>query len=431
MASTILSSNHNVSTINFVAGMSDPGEMIACGYLPQLRRNSGENDADYQARITPLVAVLSQEDQDRIMGAAIRRANLDNSNGRVAVACVRVPAWHGLGVLVDGDPTTAEMIRHAGLDWAVQQWELTAWNPADPDVQVDVASRRANVRSDTKAVLGVVGDGYTPLQNAEAFSFLDDLARDGSAKWETAGAIDGGKRVWVMARMDSFDVVPGDEVKPYMLVFNGHDGTTAVRVMPTSVRVVCQNTANQAMSKGDCRKLTIRHSGSLKSRVDDARKCLGIVAKQTTAWRHEAEALTRVSLRDTQVTEYFEQFFPRKVRPAANIDGANVLDMILNQSSQSREIVADLIEGHFAETERIARQNAKILDQIVSNFHNETNTMPGVEGTAYAAYNAVSEYADHQARHRTADSRLNSAWFGAGAELKAEAWQSALAFTAK
>lgn len=426
---SIISQNHDLGSINFVAGMSDPGEMIRCGYRPELRRQSNESDADYANRIRPLVMALPAKERDIILTAAIRRLNADTSNGRVAVVSVREVPWHSLGTVLDTSLPRDEMQVHAGQQWMVEQWLLTASQNGET---IPVDMRVANVRSDTRAVLGVVGNNYKPFQNGEMWELLDELSKDGSATWETAGSLDGGCKVWVLARMDSFDVVPGDQIKPYALVYNSHDGSTALRVQPTTVRVVCQNTANQALRGADSRKLSIRHSQSMKGRVNEAKDCLGIVGKYNDEFRGQAAAMCRKLMKETEVTEFLQEWYPTRVKPRKDTiptDGASLLDSILNGQQQRKAIVADLLESHYAETERIARANQRILDQIVENFHNASNVMPGVEGTAWACYNAVSEYVDHGKNYRSDDARLNNVWFTGGNEVKQEVFAAALNLT--
>lgn len=84
-APTVVSEQHDLSCINWVAGLSDPGEMFRCGYLPEIRRQDGEQDAEYAERIRPIVMALPKHERDKIMGAAIRRAGLDVSTGKIAV----------------------------------------------------------------------------------------------------------------------------------------------------------------------------------------------------------------------------------------------------------------------------------------------------------------------------------------------------------
>ena len=418
---TILSENHDISSINFVAGLSDPGEMIRCGYLPQLRRHANEADREYAERIRPMVMALSKGDRDRIMGAAIARAGLDTSNGRVNVFVAGESAWHALGINVESAVSTIEAIKLAGLDWQVEQRKLTAWKIGT--MEFDIPDKVANFRSDTGAYLATVGSNWKPLQNHEAFSFMDEVLESGGAHWETAGSLAGGKRVWMLAQLNnSFDVVPGDEVKAYGLICMGHDGSMAIRVMPTTERVVCANTLNAAMTKADERKLCIRHGLSMKGKVEAAKQCLGIVSKRIDTFAEEARGLAGRHMRGQEVREYYERFFPTQVKPTANVDGASLLDQVLSNSNE--ELVADLLAGHYAETERIAKRNAVILEHLLENFEDKSNSIPGMAGTAWAAFNGLSELVDHK-EYRSADARMHNVVFGSGDQLKQQAFAAA------
>src|SRR3990167_966436 len=113
----VVSENHDLDGINWVAGLSDPGEMVRCGYLPEIRRLANEQDEIYAERIRPIVMALPKTERDQIMGSAIKRASLDTSNGRINVMVAGKAPWHGLGVNVDKATTSAEAIKFAGLDW--------------------------------------------------------------------------------------------------------------------------------------------------------------------------------------------------------------------------------------------------------------------------------------------------------------------------
>jgi phage/plasmid-like protein (TIGR03299 family) len=223
-------------------------------------------------------------------------------------------------------------------------------------------------------------------------------------------------------------------VNPYVLLTNGHDGTRALRMIPTSVRVVCNNTLNLAMgrsTKGG--GFTLHHSKNLQARVEDARSKLGIIVERVDTFQEEIQALARHSLKETEVTDYFHKLFPVKSKKPAAIDTGRILDQILDATAAKRDLVDELLAGNVAEQSRAEKRNEAILEQIMVNFHNSTNTMPGVEGSAWAAYNAVSEWADHQKAVRgksewdKADNRLNSIWFGSANQVKQEAYQNALA----
>jgi phage/plasmid-like protein (TIGR03299 family) len=349
---------------------------------------------------------------------------IDESAGRAACFTAGEPAWHGLGINIANAVTARQAIILAHLDWKVEKRKLFAHWGGD-GASLEVSNWFATMRSDTNAVLGVVSGQYRVLQNVDAFSFMDEAIQEGAAMWETAGALNGGKRVWMLARIPkSVKAMKGDEVNPYALLCNGHDGGLAVHIMATTVRVVCNNTLNLALSKAEGKELWVRHSQSLKGKIELAKRHLGIIGMRAGEFEKQAQALARVSMKGTQVSGYVEKFFPTKMKPNFT-DGAALLESITNGQQARSDVVRDLLAGHYAETERIAKRNQGILEQILTNFENDP-----ARGTAWGAYNAVSEYADHQKRYESADTRLNSAWFGAGNDLKQEAYTAALALAA-
>lgn len=316
---------------------------------------------------------------------------IDTTTGRPAVFTTGTPAWHRLGVTVTDAQTSAEAIKLAGLDWNVEQWPLFA---RQGDAERAVSDRVANVRTDTNAVLGVVSPGYRPFQNREAFEFFDAVVQERLAVFETAGSLKGGRHVWMLARLpQTLRAAPDDEVRPYVLLTNAHDGSRALRMIPTTVRVVCANTLHLALSgAGVAEGLTVYHSESLPRRVQEARDKLGIITRRVEEFGGQLATLARRQLTEAELTAYF----------------------------------VGLVK------DRSERQLKRLLEQLLDNFNHATNTLPGVRGSAWAALNAVSHYTDHQARvvgrdeQQRADGRLFGQWFGSGAAMKAQAFTAAL-----
>jgi phage/plasmid-like protein (TIGR03299 family) len=366
---------------------------------------------------------------------------IDTTAGTAAVFVTGTPAWHRLGRIIAEAATSAEAIRLAGLDWTVEQWPVLACGPATTEEPAGryapCAGTVANVRMDTGAVLGVVSTGYRVFQNAEAFDFLDAIVGDGLARYETAGALKGGRRVWLLARMPREVRVAGDDVvHPYLLLTNSHDGSLALRMIPTTVRVVCQNTLNLALGRARGGEgLTIRHRDSLDGRVQEARSKLGILTQRVERFGEEARQLAACPLTDRQARDYFEQFFPtRPAAPAAPspVPTEGLLDAILEAQQGQTALVDELLANHREEQTRTERRNARILEGLLEGYHSPANAQLGIAGTAWAAYNAVSGWADHESTVRgrseleRADNRLNSIWFGSANELKQDAYAAAL-----
>jgi phage/plasmid-like protein (TIGR03299 family) len=357
---------------------------------------------------------------------------IDETTGQAAVFVMGEAAWHKLGKIISSAVSSDQAIKLAILDWLVEKQAMFLGNGNK------VPGRFANVRSDTGAVLGVVGKGYQVCQNKDAFNFMDSLVGDKLAMFETAGSLDSGKRVWMLARIPKeLKAAKSDIVKPYLLVTNGHDGSHAVKILLTSVRVVCNNTLNLALGNGRT-GFSIFHNTKLEAKVEQARKVLGIVIEQVDRFQEQMQALAARSLKQTEVTQYFQQLFPTKpavpahLRKVEKVQTEGLLDSILSGHSAKSEMVRELLAGDQENQKQDHDRNAKILEQIMANYENRTNTLPGIKGSAWAAFNAVSEYADHQkwVTGKTdadkANNRLKSVWFGQANEIKQEAYSAAV-----
>ena len=215
---------------------------------------------------------------------------------------VRETPWHGLGRIVMDAPASREALELAGLDWRVESRNIYSGTGAM------IPGYRANVRSTDDAVLGVVSERYCIVQNEEAFQFTDDLLGEG-VTYETAGSLQGGKKVWMLAKLPEKYIIAGDEVTPYLVFFNSHDGSSGVKVAMTPVRVVCQNTLNLAL--GTAKRIwTARHTENVLLRVQDARETLQLANGYMTELGKGIHELTTIKLSDRKVQEFINEFFP-------------------------------------------------------------------------------------------------------------------------
>ena len=158
---------------------------------------------------------------------------------------VRETPWHGLGTKVMEAPTSKRALELAGLDWKVVQ------EPIYTENNELIEGYKANVRDVDRKILGVVTDRYKIIQNEEAFAFTDELLGEG-VRYETSGSLQGGKKVWILARMPQEYIISGERISPYLLFSNTHDGSGAIKVALTPIRVVCNNTLNlkSGLTKG-------------------------------------------------------------------------------------------------------------------------------------------------------------------------------------
>ena len=217
----------------------------------------------------------------------------------------RFVPWHELGTPVEEAPTSADALRLAGLDWEVVQKPIFVEKfEASPEVP----GWKANIRSSDNTVLGIVTDRYKIVQNKEAFDFTDSLIGNGDVHYETAGSLRNGKTVWLLAQMPSVSIL-GDQVDPYICFSNSHDGSGAIKVCMTPIRVVCNNTLNMAL-KSATRCWSTRHIGDIASKMEEARETLSMANKYMTALSKEADHLANEKITEEQIAKILDEIFP-------------------------------------------------------------------------------------------------------------------------
>jgi len=214
---------------------------------------------------------------------------------------VREVPWHGLGTCVQEAPTSADALRLAGLDWNVIQ------KPIQVCGGKKIPNMKANVRDSDGSVLGVVSDSYSIVQNTDAFAFTDSLI-DGEVRYETAGSLNNGKRIWLLAKMPEVQVV-GDAVDPYLCFSNTHDGSGAIKVCMTPIRVVCNNTLNIALNSA-VRKWSTRHIGNLDEKMAEARVCLELAGSYMDGLATYADHMANTRVTDDQLQKILDEMFP-------------------------------------------------------------------------------------------------------------------------
>ena len=299
------------------------------------------------------------------------------------------PAWHGLGTNVLDAPNSEAAIKLAGLHWTVSK--VTAAAKVNGNY-LESPDFHATVRDDNGFILGYVTDKYHAVQNWEAFDFMDGLNQDGIVKYESAGSLRGGRVVWLLARMGSImEVAAGDAIQPYVLFSTSHDGTAAVNVMPTNVRVVCANTLRAALGRYGT-GISFKHDGTVQERLAAAKDAIKLSQGSVASQFEKAQALVKTKFDKTA----FQQF----------VDG--------------------ILPEPPAEAKRPALR-LKAREHIAWNFYsNPRQNLPGIERSAWAAYNAVSEFADHNGRFRSDESRFVSVMEGGADQLKQLAFDKAL-----
>lgn len=287
---------------------------------------------------------------------------------------VRQKPWHyeltkDRCKIIQEAPNSKEALIAAGLDWTVEQ------TPVFMDDGTEIKNYKANVRSDDKTVLGIVTDRYKIVNNVDAFSFTDALVgetEDGVVRYETAGSLNGGKRVWLLAKMPTKKVLD-DEVEPYMVFSNSHDGTGAIKICMSPVRVVCANTLNLALNTAQ-RSWSTKHIGNMEDKLEEARHCLGMASIYMDALNNEADRLANIKLDYEQINEILDQMFP-----------------VTEKDSD--------------------RKRANV--QKVKDNYSICYFMPDIEkfrGTAWAGVNAMADMIGHSAPNRNTANYEENRW---------------------
>lgn len=283
--------------------------------------------------------------------------------------------WHGLGREIKQCPTSDEAIKVAGLDWDVIPMPIYDGNGRE------LKGYKVNQRSSDGKNLGVVTDRYKIVQNREAFAFTDALLGEG-VTYETAGSLDSGKRVWMLARMEGTEIAE-EQVDPYLVFTNSHDGKGAVRVACVPIRVVCQNTLNLALSKAS-RHWTCAHKGDIQGKLDEARYTLASADRYMTALEEEFGELKLKKVTETQVKDMTNKLLEIEFSNLFNkaVKTGKILDFKAMAQQQKFE-------------EKLNRKRNDIL-----NIYFDKPDLRGTEYSAFRFVNAVSDYATHTTDHK-------------------------------
>lgn len=264
----------------------------------------------------------------------------------------REKPWHGLGTYVSEAPTSAEALELAGLNWKVVQKNVYT------DSGRMIPEYKVNVRDSDDRVLGIVSDRYRVVQNDEAFAFTDELLGKG-VRYETAGSIFNGRKIWLLAKLPDDYVIAGDKVSPYLVFSNTHDGTGSVKVAITPIRVVCNNTLNLALNTAK-RSWSMNHIGNIHDRMQEATKTLLYAERYMESLSIEIDSLIHRKITYKEVSDYIEQLIPMK---------ADISDIA-------------------------AKNVVKMRNDIKSRYYDAPD-LSGMGNNAYRLINAVSDFATH------------------------------------
>ena len=306
--------------------------------------------------------------------------NIENRNGKNSIAYTGETPWHRLGQKINQAFDAQTALNQAGLDFTVEKIGLQTID-GQP-----IANKFGLRRTDTKDVLGFVTDFYKPLQNREAFSFFDGIFGKNKARYEVAGVLGKGEKIWLLAKLPGdFSVIGSDTLGKYLLLTNGHDANEPVRAKFTPIRVVCQNTLNAAL-RGTESEVRIQHIGKVAEKLEIAGKLM----KQAGIYFDDIQSVFSGFAKQQLTGKSLRQY-------AVRVIGGDKVQSFEDLASIGQKTVNRIEELH--ETGR-------------------GSDIKKVRGSLWGAYNAVTEYVDHD---KTSDD-LGYMAVGRGADIKQRAF---------
>lgn len=299
--------------------------------------------------------------------------------------------WHGLGKAIPEDKkiSVREAIVAAKLDWKVELRRLYTENP-EGTTKAGILDHFAVCRTSDNAFLGLVGTDYVPLQNEEALYWFQPFLDSGAATLETAGSLNRGRQVWVLAKIrdGNMDVGSSDPVAHYILLSNSHDGSIAIRVGFTPIRVVCNNTLTLAHYSKASQLLRVRHTRGLHYNLQLIREIMNVAGREFSATVEQYRNLRKRGIDTAKLERYIRIVFS------------------LPDNKGGKELIPN----------------------IIYLFENGRGHQEAGE-TYWGAYNAVTEYLNYF-RGRTQDNTLGSLWFGESTQINKQALAAALKMAA-
>ena len=306
---------------------------------------------------------------------------LEFVNGQAQMAFVGETPWHGLGVQVSDDLAPAEMMKAAGVDWRVQEVESFV----EFNGQKVPTGMKALVRETDGRVLTQVGKGWHPVQNEEAFEFFKDFTDAGKMKMHTAGSLKNGEIIWALAKVDDdFELFNGDKVESYLLFSNPHQYGKTIDIRFTPIRVVCNNTLTLSLNQTAENSVRLNHRKQFDA--DAVKETMGIAHFKMAQYKEMASFLGSKRTTEDTVKKYFGH--------------------LLGMSNKN--------EGELSRTAKRALE--VLVEQPGAEF---------AEGSWWQPFNAITWMTDHELG-RSADTRLQSAWYGNNRKLKTQALELAL-----
>lgn len=333
--------------------------------------------------------------------------NLNVNKTKVSFASRQEKAWHGLGTVVEA-MNSEQAIILGGLDFEVEKRPIYVNGNIIPFIEarqhrevvrslhiddnnvttpiyksgIIIPDKFATVRTDNNAPLGIVGSKYHVIQNHEAFSFIDSIIGEGQADYETVGCLGQGETVFITCKLKEEMIINKDHIDKYLLLSMSHDGSSSINVLFTPIRVVCNNTLSLALKAGS-NKFTIRHTKNAKDKLEYAKKVLGLVDRETLAYKEAFGHLAKITVFDTDVPKIIKSAFKIKEDEYGDI------------SSRSNNVVRDVLK-----------------------YYNIGVGQEDIKGTAWGVFNGITGYLQNGKSYTDSETKFKNTFMTSGAEIR-------------
>jgi len=335
--------------------------------------------------------------------------NFNKNLNRHAMVSLREKPWHGLGKVVNEAMTSHDAIKLAGLDYEVKLGKLysTIYDElpriTQPSDVINVPNYFATYRKDTKDYFGVVGSRYEIVQNREAFSFFDEIVGKKEAMFETAGALGKGETIFITTKLPHYIKVGGkDIIEKYLLFTSTHDGSGSIKAMLTPIRVVCNNTLNQAL-RNNTNRITLKHTINVHDRLREGAKLMGLVNVHSENFQHCLNYLSTCEITVEQVNKFVNELYLSYTELELLNRANGRIEIVDEISSRKKNIINDVL--------------VSIDDGIGQNIF---------RGSAYWLYNGITTYYSNKKSYSSDEDRFTSILEGSSLTTQQKAFDNIL-----
>ena len=297
-------------------------------------------------------------------------------------------SWVRGGTAVEAT-SAASAATQAGLNWTVRTAPLLAEatpllidsEGVTPATYIDITKKQAIIREDNSTVIGIVGSKYKMVQNMEVFNALDTLVDAGDARYAAAGEYNGGANIWMVLELPQGVNVANDPHAAFLLVKTSHDGSSSVVIKPIIERLFCANQVNGLISNKNGNRnrkyneytYRMSHTTNQELSIADIRNITNLTYTAIADYQLVANNLMSRKMTREQTLNFFKQVW---ALPSTVED--TPYDLLTRGERKQQTIAKD------------ARAKAWAI-------YSESETQENIRGTAFGAWQAVIEYADHHA----------------------------------